>query len=242
MRGETRPALSIVVPVRDEAPNLEPLLREIRAALDPIGLRYEVVVVDDASADGTSERLADLARAHPMLRPVRLPAPSGQTAALLAGFREAGGGVLVTLDGDLQNDPADIPALLDRLSGSEAVVGVRVRRSDPWLRRVSSRVANVVRNRVTGEAIADTGCSLRAFRRECAGAVPPYDGMHRFVPTLFRIAGYRVVEVPVSHRPRVAGRTKYGVWNRVFRASYDLLVVRWMKRRHLNTEVRLDER
>jgi glycosyltransferase involved in cell wall biosynthesis len=239
---ETKPALSVVVPVRDEAPNLGPLLREIREALDPTGLRYEVVIVDDGSTDGTGERLADLAREHPALRPVRLPAPRGQTAAFLAGFRTATGEVLVTLDGDLQNDPGDIPRLLERLSGADAVVGVRVRRNDPWLRRVSSRVANVVRNRVTGEAIADTGCSLRAFRRECAAAVPPFDGMHRFVPTLLRIAGYRVVEVPVRHRPRVAGRTKYGVWNRVFRASYDLLVVRWMKRRYLKPEVRLDER
>lgn len=242
MSGETRPALSIVVPVRDEAPNLDPLLGEIRGALDPTGLRYEVVIVDDGSTDGTGERLVELARERPVIRPVRLRSRRGQTAALLAGFREAGGDVIVTLDGDLQNDPADIPRLLERLPGSDAVVGVRVRRNDPWLRRVSSRVANAVRNRVTEEAIADTGCSLRAFRRECAAAVPPFDGMHRFVPTLFRIAGYRVVEVPVRHRPRVAGRTKYGVWNRVCRASYDLLVVRWMKRRHLEAEVRLDER
>lgn len=242
MSGETRPALSVVVPVRDEAPNLGPLVGEIRGTLDSTGLRYEVVIVDDGSTDGTGERLADLAREHPVLRPLRLPSHRGQTAALLAGFREAAGDVIVTLDGDLQNDPADIPRLLERLPGSDAVVGVRVRRNDPWLRRVSSRVANAVRNRVTGEAIADTGCSLRAFRRGCAAAVPPFDGMHRFLPTLFRIAGYRVVEVPVRHRPRVAGRTKYGVWNRACRASYDLLVVRWMKRRHLNSEVRLDER
>ncbi len=240
--SEGVPLLSIVVPVRDEAPNLEPLFREIRDALAPTGLAYEVVIVDDASADGTPERLADLARAHPALRPFRLRAPSGQTAALLAGFRRARGSLVVTLDGDRQNDPADIPVLLERLSDWDAVVGVRVQRKDPWLRRVSSRLANAVRNRVTGESIADTGCSLRAFRRECAAAVPPYDGMHRFVPTLFRIAGYRVVEVPVRHRPRVAGRTKYGVWNRVFRASYDLLVVRWMKRRYLNPEVTLDGR
>jgi len=238
----TSPALSVVVPVHDEAPNLEPLLGEIRSALDPAGVPYEVIIVDDGSADGTAERLAELARAHPMIRPVRLPSRRGQTAAFLAGFREARGEVLVTLDGDLQNDPADIPLLLDRLPGSDAVVGVRVGRKDVWLRRSSSRVANAVRNLVTGEAVADTGCSLRAFRRGCAAAVPPSDGMHRFVPTLLRIAGFGVVEVPVRHRPRVAGRTKYGVWNRVFRASYDLLVIRWMKRRYLKSEVRLDAR
>jgi glycosyltransferase involved in cell wall biosynthesis len=233
--------VSVVVPVHDEAENLAPLLREIEEALDPAGYRYEVVIVDDGSADGTAERLAMLAGAHLALRPVYLPSRRGQTAALLAGFRAARGDVLVTLDGDLQNDPADIPRLLDLLPGSDAVIGVRLRRCDPWLRRISSRIANAVRNRVTGESVADTGCSLRAFRRECAGAVPPYDGMHRFVPTLFRIAGCRVVEVPVRHRPRLAGRTKYGIWNRIFRASYDLLVVRWMKRRALKPEVRLDE-
>jgi hypothetical protein len=141
------------------------------------------------------------------------------------------------MDSDLQNDPSDIPALLTALGDYDAAVGYRAERRDSWLRRISSTIANTVRNRLSGDDIIDTGCSLKAFRRECLAAVKLYTGMHRFLPTLLRIEGYRVVQLPVNHRPRTRGRSKYGVWNRVFRAFVDLLAVRWMRKRHLGYEV-----
>jgi glycosyltransferase involved in cell wall biosynthesis len=165
----------------------------------------------------------------------------GQTAAFDAGFKAARGRAIVTLDADLQNDPRDIPALLAELARHDAAVGYRSQREDDWLRRISSRLANAVRNRLSGDDIIDTGCSLKAFRTECLGDIKLFTGMHRFLPTLLRIEGRSVVQVPVNHRPRHAGTSKYGVWNRAFRALADLLAVRWMKKRRLDYEVVRDE-
>lgn len=231
------PELSLVIPVYNERENLVPLVDEIAAALDPPGIAYEVLLVDDGSADGSSEAIAELARARRGVRGLHFRANRGQTAAFDAGFKAARGRVVVTMDADLQNDPADIPALLRALEGHDAVVGFRRVRRDSWLRRVSSRIGNAVRNRLSGDDILDTGCSLKAFRRSCLADVKLFTGMHRFLPTLLRIEGYRVAQVPVNHRERRAGRSKYGVWNRVFRSSVDLLAVRWMKQRRLGYEV-----
>jgi glycosyltransferase involved in cell wall biosynthesis len=231
------PELSLVVPVYNERDSLPHLVGEIAAALP--GRRYELVAVDDGSADGSLETLKRLKREHPELHIVALAAHAGQTAAFAAGFRAARASVIVTLDADLQNDPGDIPALVERLetSGATAVVGYRVgRRDSPW-KRVQSRVANAVRNRLNRETIRDTGCSLKAFRADAVRALPLYHGMHRFLPTLIKLYGGTVAEVPVRHRARRFGRTKYGMWNRVFRSFADALAVRWMQRRALRYDV-----
>jgi glycosyltransferase involved in cell wall biosynthesis len=230
--------VSIVVPVFNERENLAPLLGEIATAL--VGRAYEVVAVDDGSTDGSGEELVGLRAKHPALRVVRFARNAGQSAAFAAGFGAARGAVLVTMDADLQNDPADVPALLDELrrSGVEAAAGWRRDRQDSGWKLLQSRIANGVRNRLNHETIRDTGCSLKAFRREAVADIPWFAGMHRFLPTLVKLRGGRVVEVPVRHRPRRFGATKYGMWNRVFRALADALAVRWMQRRALRYEIR----
>jgi glycosyltransferase involved in cell wall biosynthesis len=232
--------LSIVIPVYNERDNLEPLLREILASLGGLGRTYEVLMVDDGSTDGSEEVLRRLKAGHPCLRVVRFARNAGQTAAMDAGFRRARGDVIVTLDADLQNDPVDIPRLLGEMSGWDAIVGVRAVRRDNLVRRVSSRVANYVRNRLSDESSSDTGCSLKAYRRNALQRLVLYDGMHRFLPTLLKMEGFRVREMPVGHRPRAHGRSKYGISNRLVPSFVDLLAVRWMKRRKLRYEVKDD--
>ncbi len=230
---------SVVVPVRDERDNLAPLLDELRVAL---GARsYEIIAVDDGSTDGSREELARLKRSVPGLRVIALARPSGQSAAIAAGWDAARGGVVVMLDADGQNDPADIPALLARLDaepGLAAAVGYRVRRRDPRWKRVQSRIANGVRNWLTRDRVRDTGCSLKAVRRAVLLALPRFDGMHRFLPTLVRLQGGAVVELPVSHRPRRSGASKYTARNRAWRALRDAFGVRWLRRRALRYAAR----
>ena len=237
-----RPPLDValVIPVYNERDNLPLLIDEITHAVGGTGRRYEIVAVDDASTDGSLDVLRGLERDHPELRVVALAEHAGQTAALAAGFRAACSRVVVTLDADLQNDPADVPALLAELerSSAAAVVGYRVNRHDSGWKRLQSHIANGVRNRLNRETIRDTGCSLKAFRADAVRALPLFDGMHRFLPTLVRMGGGTVVEVPVRHRPRRFGRTKYGMWNRVFRSFADALAVRWMQRRALRYRIR----
>jgi glycosyltransferase involved in cell wall biosynthesis len=230
--------LSVVIPAYNEEPNVDACHRELREVLESLGHSFEIVFVDDGSTDGTFEVLAGLAERDPRLRIVRLRKNAGQTAALDAGFRASRGAVVVTMDADLQNDPRDIPALLAALEGHDAVCGWRVNRRDPWTKRVASRVANAVRARITGDEIHDTGCMLKAFRREALVRLRLYRGMHRFLPALLRLEGCRVVEVPVAHRPRRAGRSKYGNWGRLWTGLADLWAVRWMAKRRLHYEIR----
>jgi dolichol-phosphate mannosyltransferase len=232
--------LSLVIPVYNERDNVEPLLAEIERSLLGQGWRYEILMVDDGSSDGSGEALLALRRAHPALRVIRFKRNAGQTAAMDAGFHRARGTIVVTLDADLQNDPADIPNLVRAMEGWDAVVGVRVGRRDTFVRRVSSRVANYVRNRLSDETIEDTGCSLKAYRREALERLKLYNGLHRFLPTLLRMEGFRVSELPVGHRPRIHGHSKYGISNRLVPSFMDLLAVRWMKKRSLRYEVRDD--
>ncbi len=234
--------LSVVIPVYNEEENLPPLWAELRSVLDLLGLAFEVVFVDDGSRDRSAELIRGFREADPRVRLVRLKANAGETAASDAGFKAARGRVVVTMDADLQNDPHDIPAMLAHLEQWDAVTGWRVKRSegDSIVRRVSSRVANRVRNWLSEERIQDSGCTFRAFRRECLRGLVLYRGFHRFIPTLLRMRGYRVLEVPVQSRPRRFGQSKYGVMNRVFVATADLLVVRWMKNRFLRYEVAED--
>jgi glycosyltransferase involved in cell wall biosynthesis len=234
--------LSVVIPVYNEEENLVPLWDELRRVLDGLRVSYEVLFVDDGSHDGSAEVVRSLRELDERVRLVRLKANAGETAATDAGFKAARGRYVVTMDADLQNDPADIPRLLAHLDRWDAATGWRVDRAagDGVVRRVSSRVANRVRNALSDETIQDSGCTFRAFRRECLRELPLYRGFHRFIPTLLRMRGYRVIEVPVNHRPRRSGSSKYGVLNRVFVALADLLVVRWMKSRFLRYEVAED--
>jgi dolichol-phosphate mannosyltransferase len=229
-----RPHLTLVVPVYDEADNLRPLYGEIVAAL-AAGPEFELIFVDDGSRDASPAVLATLAAADPRVRLLRSRRNAGQSAALAAGARAARGAVTVTLDADLQNDPADIPLLLAALDEDcDVVCGVRQKRRDSWVRLLSSRIANGVRNRLTHESIADVGCTLRACRTVYLLRIPWFDGMHRFLPTLLRQAGARIREVPVRHRPRLAGKSKYGIGNRLWRGIKDLLAVRWMQQRWID--------
>ncbi|UCG85202.1 MAG: glycosyltransferase family 2 protein [Gemmatimonadota bacterium] len=230
--------VSVVIPVFDERDNLAPLLDEIEATLG--GADHEVVAVDDCSADGSLEELLRLQSTHPQLRVITLEQRAGQSAAIVAGFELAHGEVVVTLDADGQNDPADVPRLLNLLRqnpGCAAVVGYRASRADSGWKRLQSRIANTIRNWVTGDAVRDTGCSLKAMRRAVLLDLPRFDGMHRFLPSLLRMQGGVVMEVPVAHRRRLSGKSKYGMWNRAARALGDALGVRWLIRRRLAYKV-----
>ncbi len=227
------PEISVVVPAYNEEANLEELAAEIHAAL--AGRRYEVVFVDDGSSDGTPELLARLAAADPRVRCFRLPRNRGQSAALAAGFHRARGAVLVTLDADLQNDPRDIARVLDALDdGFDVVSGVRAERHDSWVRKLSSRIANRVRDAVIHDRVTDVGCSLKAYRAQVVARVPTFSGMHRFLPALARMEGARVREIPVAHRPRRHGVSKYGIHNRLWRGLADLAGVRWLQKRWID--------
>jgi glycosyltransferase involved in cell wall biosynthesis len=232
-------SLSIVVPVFNEVENLETLTTKIKETMDVLHPTFwEAIFVDDGSNDGSAELLDRLRKRNPRIRPIHFIHNQGQTAAFDAGFRAARGDYVITMDADLQNDPGDISQLLAKMEpGIGAVCGVRTQRKDSFIRRVSSKLANAVRNKLSGETITDTGCSLKVFRRECLEKITLFEGMHRFFPTLVKMEGYRVSEVPVSHHPRLAGESKYGVWNRVFKSFGDLLAVRWMKRRKLRYEI-----
>jgi dolichol-phosphate mannosyltransferase len=238
----SQPDLSVVFPVYNEEENIPLLLAEIAAAVDGRGWSYEIVAVDDGSTDRSLEVLRESTTRYPTLRVLALAKNSGQTAALDAAWRAARGRLVVSLDADLQNDPADIPALVKRLeeTKSDMVIGVRVNRQDTWSRKMQSRIGNGVRNWITGDRITDTGCSLKLLRREAIDRVRLFTGMHRFLPTLVRYAGYKVVEMPVNHRPRQFGQSKYGAMNRAFRGLADCFAVRWMGTRMLNYDVRED--
>ena len=230
------PDISIVIPLYNEVDNIEPLCRAILGVMQDRS--YEVIIVDDGSTDGSTEKLKEWCSLHTNFRTIHFKKNAGQTAAMDAGFKYASGEYVVTLDADMQNDPSDIPKLLEKLDAYDMVCGWRQKRNDPWIKRISSKVANSIRNKLSDEDIKDTGCSLKAYRRECLNKIKLYNGMHRFLPTLFKLEGFSVTEVIVNHYPRKFGKSKYGVFNRAFRAFLDLLVVRWMKKRKLNYEVR----
>jgi dolichol-phosphate mannosyltransferase len=231
------PAVSVVVPLFNEEENVPLLQAELAAALS--GIDYEIIFVDDGSVDRTVERIAP----DPRLRVVRFERNAGQSAAMYAGLNSARGDVAVLIDGDLQNDPADIPKLLAGIEGgADLVCGYRAQRKDTIVKRISSRVANFVRSRFTKDGVRDTGCTLKAMKRECIGALLPFKGMHRFIPALVKGAGYRLVEMPVNHRPRKFGQSKYGLGNRAFRATMDMFGVRWLLSRRLNYKMRKEPR
>jgi glycosyltransferase involved in cell wall biosynthesis len=232
--------LSVVVPIYNEIGNVDPLLDRVRATLDDIGISWELVAVDDGSSDGSGERLDELAKSEERLRVLHFIENCGQSAGLDAGFRHARGNLIALLDADLQTYPEDLPKLLDMLEseGVDAVVGIRAERQDTGWRRFSSRFANGVRNRLTREDIQDTGCPIKVFRAEAIGSVKMFTGMHRFLPTLLRMEGYTVKQVPVRHTDRTEGQSKYGTWDRAFSGLRDALAVRWMQDRHMRWRLR----
>ena len=225
--------ISIVAPCHNERENLRPLVEAIRAAV--AGRSHEVVLVDDASTDGSWELMKTLG-----VHALRFEYNCGQSAALWAGMKAARGNIIVTLDSDMQNPPSEIPRFLDALKNADCVCGSRVAaraKGDSWVRRASSKIANDIRNKVSGETISDAGCCYRAFRRECIANIKFFKGAHRFLPTLIKMEGFTVTEIPISHNPRHAGQSHYGIWNRLFKSSADLLAVRWMKKRIIRYKV-----
>ena len=227
------PAVSVVVPLFNEEENVPILQAELMAALS--GHDYEIIFVDDGSTDRTVERIAFT----PEIRLVQFERNAGQSAAMYAGLQSARGATTVLIDGDLQNDPADIRKLLAEIErGADLVCGYRAQRKDTFVKRATSRIANFVRSRFTKDGVRDTGCTLKAMRRECIGALLPFKGMHRFIPALVKGAGYRLVEIPVNHRPRKFGESKYGLGNRALRATTDMFGVRWLLSRRLNYKLR----
>jgi len=222
------PAISVVVPLFNEEENAPILQAELAAAL--AGLAHEIIFVDDGSVDRTVARLTSA----PGVRILQFEKNAGQSAALYAGANAAQGAVIVLIDGDLQNDPADIPRLLAEIErGADLVCGYRAQRKDTLVKRLTSRIANFVRSRFTKDGVRDTGCTLKAMRRECVRTLVPFKGMHRFIPALVKGAGYRLVEVPVNHRARKFGTSKYGLGNRAVRATVDMFGVRWLLSRQL---------
>ncbi|MDA8377475.1 MAG: glycosyltransferase family 2 protein [Planctomycetia bacterium] len=227
--------LSIIAPAFNELGNIQPLVERIRDICVPLNLPFEAIIVDDGSTDGTREKLVELAKVYPWLRVVTLARNSGQTAAMDAGFRAARGKVWGTVDADMQNDPGEIPRLMAMLGPDvDMVNGWRKKRSDNALRRIQTRIANGIRNWISEESIQDSACSLKVYKRQCLEGLTLYKGMHRFFPTLVKMRGFKVIEVPVSHNPRLHGVTKYKFGSRVIRAFVDLLAVRWMKKRQLH--------
>ena len=227
-------SISVVIPLYNEEENVLPLVDQLNASLAGWSGSMEILLVDDGSTDRTLDLLRKAQEADPRVRIIHFRRNLGQTAAMAAGFRLARGSVLVTLDGDLQNDPAEIPRLVEMLKDWDAVCGIRIRREDGSWKRLSSRIGNGFRNWATSEDIVDTGCTLKAYRRECVQDLDLYQGMHRFLPTLLKMRGYRVTQVPVGHRPRLHGKTKYSTWGRLAKGLGDVLAVRWMKQNHID--------
>ena len=226
------PAVSVIVPLFNEEENVSILQSELHATLG--GIDHEIIFVDDGSVDRTVERIV----AGQNIRVIRFGKNAGQSAAIYAGLDAARGATAVLIDGDLQNDPADIPRLLAEINrGADLVCGYRAQRKDTLVKRLTSRTANFVRSRFTKDGVRDTGCTLKAMRCECVSALVPFKGMHRFIPALVKAAGYRLVEIPVNHRPRRFGESKYGLGNRALRATIDMFGVRWLLSRRLNYKI-----
>lgn len=235
-----QPEISLVIPVYNEEENLPVLAKEILAAMAAVSAPWEVLFVDDGSTDNSLSVIRSLAGEHPRFRYLAFAENRGQSAAFAAGFRAAKGEVIVTLDADLQNDPADIPAMLALYGkgGVSMVAGWRAERKDTFAKRLASRVGNAVRNWITRDAVRDTGCSLKAMRADMARKLPVFNGMHRFLATLMRLEGAEIAEMKVNHRPRLAGTSKYGIWDRAGRTVFDLLGVRWLQKRHITYTVK----
>jgi glycosyltransferase involved in cell wall biosynthesis len=237
-----RPWVSVVVPIKDERDNIDPLATRLLAVLEARDesrtAPFELLFIDDGSTDGSAEILDRRAKENPRVRVIHFDRNYGQTSAFDAGFKQSTGDLVITIDGDLQNDPEDIPMLLGHAKAFDLVCGWRAKRHDSLVRKVSSRIANRVRSAVTGDRVHDTGCSLKIFRRAVVERLQLFEGMHRFFPALALMHGFTVTEVPVRHHPRLHGRSKYAVGNRLFKGIYDLIAVQWMQGRVLRYRLR----
>lgn len=226
--------LSIIVPVYNEEDNILPLAEELHRAFDAEEIDYEIVFVDDGSTDATWGKIATARLRHENVRGIRHHSNAGQSAALWTGIQSSNAPIIATLDGDLQNDPADLPRLLEELRESDFVCGVRVKRNDSWLRRVSSKIARRARRAALHVDFCDTGCAVRVFKRSVLKGIFPFNGLHRFLPVLVSATGARTKEVPINHRPRVAGYSKYGLHNRLWRGVFDLFAMAWYQKRRIS--------
>jgi glycosyltransferase involved in cell wall biosynthesis len=230
--------ISVVVPVYNEEGNLPILIPQIVEVLNPLGKTYEMIFVDDGSKDQSRRILKEMVSQYPQIRILGFKKNCGETAASAAGLKEARGEIVITIDADLQNDPRDIPTMLEYLNDYDMVTGWRQKREDSWVKRITSKIANRIRNWLSGEEIRDSGCTFRVYKRECLQNLKLYKGMHRFMPTLVKMNGFRVIEIPIAHHPRKFGVSKYNTWNRMWCAFVDLLAVKWMKSRHIHYEIK----
>ena len=233
---------SVVVPFFNEEDNVRLLAERIGAVFAQLPeYDYECLFVNDGSKDGTRSEIDKLAAANPRIRPIHLVQNRGQSAALVAGMRRAKGDFILTLDGDLQNDPCDFPKFLELLKTYDCVCGYRAKRNDSWVRKVSSRIANRVREAILKDGIRDSGCGSKGFRRRCVEHIVPFNGAHRFFAVMMRTAGMTIAECEVTHHPRIHGVSKYGIHNRLWRGLYDLVGVSWLKKRYVKFQVEGEE-
>lgn len=228
---------SVVVPLKNEEENIVELITELEPVMESLKKPWELICIDDGSTDGTLKKLQELKLLKPYLRILTFDKNYGQTSGFDAGFKAAKGTFIITLDGDRQNDPIDIPKLVSLSNQYDLVVGWRAARKDPISKKITSKLANFVRSRFCKDGVHDTGCSLKLYRKSCLDQIKLYSGMHRFLPALFNIEGFRVVEVPVNHRERTRGVTKYNFFNRSFNTIADMFAVRWMNARRLQYKV-----
>lgn len=228
---------TVVIPLKDEAENISELIAELEPIMNGLQQPWELICVDDGSVDETKQILVALSKEKPFLRVLTFAKNFGQSGAFDAGFQAAKGEFVITLDGDRQNDPKDISKMVEVAKDYDIICGVRKNRKDPWHKKITSKMANFLRSRICQDYIQDTGCSLKIYRTECLKKIKMYNGMHRFLPALFSIEGFRIKEIPVNHRPRTKGVTKYHFFNRFFKPVVDMLAVRWMRKRHLNYEI-----
>lgn len=231
---------SVVIPLKNEEENIVDLINELSPVMKELQKPWELICIDDGSTDKTLEILQSLQKESPFLKILSFEKNCGQSSAFDAGFRFAKGEFVITLDGDRQNDPRDIPALLHLTDGYDLVCGYRANRKDPLHKKIQSKIANFIRSRVCADGVRDTGCSLKVYRRSALEKIKLYNGMHRFLPALFLMEGFRVTEVPVNHRERVKGTTKYNFFNRSFNTIADMLAVNWMKKRRLDYKIKKD--
>lgn len=234
---DSTPQLSVIVPAFNETDCLPALTEAIRSALLPLRQEFEIILVDDASIDDTASVIRRLAGRHPEVRGVFHRNNCGQSAAVVSGFHAARGALLITLDADMQNPPSEIPKLMTHLTVDiDAVCGIREKRSDSATKRLSSKVANRFRNTITGVPVTDAGCGMRLIRRSAVQELPAFNGLHRFIPTILKLQGFSVVETPIEHCARLAGESKYGISNRMWRGIADCFAIRWYARRVFSTE------
>lgn len=228
---------SVVIPLKNEEDNIIDLVEELEPVMHSLKKPWELICIDDGSSDQTLSILKNLLADKSYLKILSFTKNYGQSSAFDAGFKAAKGDYVITLDGDRQNDPADIPKLLNMIEHYDLVCGARVNRKDPWSKKITSLLANLVRRNICEDGVSDTGCSLKVYRATSLRKIKMFNGMHRFLPALFKIEGFRVAEIPVNHRERTKGKTKYNFFNRSFNTIADLAAVSWMKKRHLHYQI-----